>query len=417
MSTVTRGFTLAVLAGGLAAGCGGGGGGGTPGGGTPPATTYTISGAVSGAVTSGVTITLGGAHSGTTATGAGGTFSFTGLANGTYTVTPALAGYTFNPVSASVAVSGGDQLAIDFVASLPAGTWTTKADMPTARFGLACAVVGGNVYAIGGSNYAINTINGWLPTVEAYVPSTDTWAAKASMPTARTDLSAAAVNGVIYAAGGDNATVSGSSNGFNPLATVEAYTVSTNSWSARAPMLTARERFATAVVNGSVYAMGGLVVDNSVSPAWVKPTATVEAYDSAANTWTARASMPTARSNLRAAAVNGVIYAIGGDGASLGMLTVEAYDPATNSWTTKAPLPGGNPISSADAVNGLVYAIRDYGEADAYDPATNAWVVRPSMYESFYATSRATAVVSATLYTFGGRDSFGALSTVEAITP
>ena len=34
-----------------------------------------------------------------------------------------------------------------------------------------------------------------------------------------------------------------------------------------------------------------------------------------------------------------------------------------------------------------------------------------------YAWSRATAVVGATIYTMGGRDSFGALPDVEAITP
>jgi N-acetylneuraminic acid mutarotase len=290
--------------------------------------------------------------------------------------------------------------------------------MPTARSGLAAAVVDGNVYALGGSNYAINAANGWLPTVEAYLPATDSWVTRASMPTARTDLSAAAVNGVIYAAGGDNVTACGTCNGFNPLATVEAYTAATNAWSTKAPMLTARERFAAAAVNGLVYVLGGLVVDNGVSPVWVKPTATVEAYDPATNTWSARASMPTARSSLRAAVVNGVIYAIGGDGASAnGLLTVEAYSPATNTWSTRASLPAGNPISSADAVNGLIYAIRDYGEADVYDPATNAWVVRASMYRSFYASSRATAVVGATIYTMGGRDSFGALSDVEAITP
>ena len=416
MSKVNRGL-VAVVVGLVAAGCGGGGGGTPDPVVPPPATTYAISGAVSGAVAAGVSIALGGAQSATATSGSGGAFSFTGLANGSYTVTPTHIGHVFTPTSAPVVVAGGNQLAVNFVAATPAGTWMTKASMPTARSGLASAVVGGNIYAMGGSNYAINTTNGWLPTVEVYVPSTDTWTARASMPTPRTDLSAAAVNGVIFAAGGDNAVTCGSCNGFNPLATVEAYTVATSSWSARAPMLTARERFATSAVNGMVYAMGGLVADTSVTPVWVKPTATVEASDPVANTWTARAAMPTARSNLRAAAVNGLIYAIGGDGASLGLLTVEAYDPVANTWTTRASLPAGNPISSADAVNGLIYAIRDYGEADVYDPATNAWVVRSSMYQSFYAWSRATAVVGATIYTMGGRDSFGALPDVEAITP
>jgi N-acetylneuraminic acid mutarotase len=418
MTRVNRGL-VTVVVGLLAAGCGGSGGGGTPDPIVPPpGSTYTISGAVSGVVSSGVTLTLGGAQSTTTTAGAGGAYSFTGLANGSYTVTPSHAGHVFAPTSAPVVVAGGNQVAVNFVASSPAGTWMTKASMPTARSGLASAVVGGNIYAVGGLNYAINTTNGWLATVEAYNPANDGWVARAAMPTARFDLAAAAVNGIVYAAGGDNVATCSSCNGFKMLTTVEAYTVATNSWATKAPMLTARERFAAVEVSGKVYAVGGLVPDTSVNPVWVKPTATVEVYDPVANTWTAKASMPTARSSLRAAVVNGLIYAIGGDGVSAnGLLTVEAYNPATNAWATRASLPAGNPISSADAVNGLIYAIRDSGEVDVYDPAANTWVVRASMNKSFYATDRTTAVVGATIYTLGGRDSFGALSDVEAITP
>jgi hypothetical protein len=84
--------------------CGGGGGGGS----STPATpvTYSISGAVSGDITSGVTITLSGAASASTTTATGGTYSFAGLADGSYIATPSLTGYTFNPASASITVSG-----------------------------------------------------------------------------------------------------------------------------------------------------------------------------------------------------------------------------------------------------------------------------------------------------------------------
>ncbi|MCI4398646.1 MAG: metallophosphoesterase, partial [Acidobacteria bacterium] len=50
--------------------------------------TYSISGTVSGAATSGVTMTLSGAASKTTTTASDGTYTFSGLANGSYTVTP-----------------------------------------------------------------------------------------------------------------------------------------------------------------------------------------------------------------------------------------------------------------------------------------------------------------------------------------
>ncbi len=52
-----------------------------------------------------------------------------------------------------------------------------------------------------------------------------------------------------------------------------------------------------------------------------------------------KAPMPTARQSFASTAVNGIIYAIGGLNSN-GTLTVnEAYDPATNSWSTKASMP------------------------------------------------------------------------------
>lgn len=60
-----------------------------------------------GAGKGGVTITLSGAASGSLMTDSAGHYTFTGLANGTYTVTPSKSGCTFNPVSRMVTISGG----------------------------------------------------------------------------------------------------------------------------------------------------------------------------------------------------------------------------------------------------------------------------------------------------------------------
>jgi hypothetical protein len=78
-------------------------------------------------------------------------------------------------------------------------TWVRKADMPTARLMLACAAVGGKIYAIGGD---LNFVSSPLKIVEEYDPATDTWTRKADMPTARSGLAAAAVDDKIYVIGG-----------------------------------------------------------------------------------------------------------------------------------------------------------------------------------------------------------------------
>ena len=83
---------------------------------TPPPT-WSISGAVTGAVQAGVTITLSGAGSATTTTNASGNYTFSGRTDGNYTVTPSLTGYTFSPASMAANVSGAAITGKNFVAT------------------------------------------------------------------------------------------------------------------------------------------------------------------------------------------------------------------------------------------------------------------------------------------------------------
>jgi hypothetical protein len=90
---------------------------------TAPSISGTVTASGGGAL-AGVTLALTGTSTGSTTTGAQGTYSFTGLtANGSYTVTPSLAGYTFAPVSRSFANIAGAQTA-DFVGTPPPPTWS-----------------------------------------------------------------------------------------------------------------------------------------------------------------------------------------------------------------------------------------------------------------------------------------------------
>jgi hypothetical protein len=78
-----------------------------------PPSTHSISGTVSGDIAQGVVVSTDAAHSATT--DASGNYTISGLADGAYTVTPALTGYTFTPATASATLSGADVTGIDFV--------------------------------------------------------------------------------------------------------------------------------------------------------------------------------------------------------------------------------------------------------------------------------------------------------------
>jgi hypothetical protein len=94
---------------------------------TPAPVTYSISGTVTGpAQTLGtVVITLTNvstAATSTATTATDGTYSFTGLANGTYTLAPALTGYVFDPSTTVVVVNGSNMVQNFVSATTPGGT-------------------------------------------------------------------------------------------------------------------------------------------------------------------------------------------------------------------------------------------------------------------------------------------------------
>jgi hypothetical protein len=90
-----------------------------------PPPTFSISGVISPAAAgAGASVLLtGGLWRGATAD-ASGAFTFAGLGNGAYTITPSKSGYTFSPASKTVNVNGGDVTGVTFGASAtptPAG--------------------------------------------------------------------------------------------------------------------------------------------------------------------------------------------------------------------------------------------------------------------------------------------------------
>ena len=202
--------------------------------------------------------------------------------------------------------------------------WTRKANLPTPRSALATAVVNGKIYAIGG-NVIINLRPTVLSIVEEYDPATNTWTRKADMPAPRRSHTTAMVGGKIYVIGGYDDE--------NVLSTVEAYDPAVDTWVKKADMPMANMGFSVEVVNEKIYAIGGW----AGAPGRMKAQKTVFEYDPVADTWTKKARMPIARTYLTTAMVNGKIYAIGGLQdvrnhflVPVGFSTVEAYDPSRN---------------------------------------------------------------------------------------
>ncbi len=117
-------FAMMVLAVGMGSGCGNKGG---------SAASYSISGTVSGAVSQGVTMTLSegviSASPQTVKTDAKGNYIFKGVANGSYTLTPSLSGYTFTPANSQQTLQSAPITGVNFTAAQAVTTPNPPADL------------------------------------------------------------------------------------------------------------------------------------------------------------------------------------------------------------------------------------------------------------------------------------------------
>jgi hypothetical protein len=95
------------------------------------AQTFTLSGTISGSGGSGATVNLTGAKIASTIANTSGQYSFTGLTNGSYTVTPTKSGFTMTPTSQAVTISGANRTGVNFSSAVQTSTLATPPPTPT----------------------------------------------------------------------------------------------------------------------------------------------------------------------------------------------------------------------------------------------------------------------------------------------
>jgi len=272
--------------------------------------------------------------------------------------------------------------------------WKKLASIPEGIHHPGFAFVNNKLYSIGGFTIARPGGGGlpaWVPSnsVWIYDIATDKWSKGAPVPTPRGALSATAIGTKIYAIGGAK-NPSYSTPELRPsvpvenVATNEIYDVETNSWKAARPMLTARNHHGAAVIDNKIYVVGGRIgstfiigLSNNVS--------TNEVYDVAKDTWSSVLGMPTPRSGIGVAVLNGRMHVLGGEAYLNDLVgtyrTHEAYDPKTNSWERLPPMPTPRHGLAVGEVGGKMYAVSGSNVAggggphegvnvnEVYDPA------------------------------------------------
>ncbi len=184
-------------------------------------------------------------------------------------------------------------------------TWETKTPMPAPQSQLQANVVEGKIYLIGG--YPNGSLN------EVYDPATDSWTTKAPAPTTVADYVSAVLNDKIYIISGNDVSIS--SLGGHPITIsnlTQIYNPATDSWSLGAPIPMGVWNAAAGATTGAeapkaIYVMGGC---NATYP--LDAQVTNQVYFPENNSWGMAASMPTDRAWLSVAVVNDTLYTIGG---------------------------------------------------------------------------------------------------------
>lgn len=298
------------------------------------------------------------------------------------------------------------------------GSWRTAAPIPTKRTEVVAAALEGKIYVVGGfEKPSLGNVMSFAITrsVEMYDPATDRWASKAPLPVGLHHVGIGIVGGRLYVIGGYSK--SGLSV-WNPVATVYAYDSATDSWTERASMPTARGALSVTEHDGKLYALGGY--DRKAN------NAQVEVYDPLHNVWTTAAPMPTPCDHLAAATIAGKIYAIGGrlDGDySRNLAVTERYDPVNDRWTRVADLPTARSGITAAVIEGKIYvmggegAAGTFNENEAYDPTHNVWQRMAPMPTARHGLG--SAVVQGRIYVIsGGPTPGGSFSDLnEVFTP
>lgn len=302
--------------------------------------------------------------------------------------------------------------------------WKVKTPMPTARGGLGVAVVNGKIYAIGGLRN-----NTQVAVVEEYDPINDKWTTKAPMPTARSGFAIAVYQNKIYCIGG---TVGDSSNivsGFTGAN--EVYNPATNTWQTLSPMPTPRADLCASVVDGKIYLIGGKEYWGT-TPFYHELNVT-EVYDPATDSWATKPSMPVPVFGYASEVVDGKIYVIGGARQlrqGLGNITAialnQVYDTKNDTWSSRASLPVALSHAAACVTSGVtapkrIYVIGGFDQTN-YSNATHVYDFERDVWSSgaLMPTARAylgLTVVDDVIYAIGGFDGLNMLAANERYAP
>jgi hypothetical protein len=197
------------------------------------------------------------------------------------------------------------------------------------------------------------------------------WELGPSLSSRRSYVASVQVGPTIYVAGG----MVGETG--RPLATFQRLDTRKGSWETLSRLPAPTRAAAAAAVDGVVYVIGGTTPDGNTPGVW--------AWDG--DGWEERAPMPAARFNHEAVALGGRVYVLGGFERGEEHDEVYAYDPARDRWELVSHLPEPNHAFGAVAFRGEIWLVGGrrgeeiLDEVRIFEPDTRRWRSGPPLPE------------------------------------
>jgi len=256
-----------------------------------------------------------------------------------------------------------------------------------------------------------------------YDPLYDAWGYGTPLPAPRHHIALVNNNGYLYAIGGFARDQHG---GWRMAGDCWRTGGVDQSWSAMAPLPHPQAESVCASIAGFIHVAGGRSPAGSANAEWNDHIDTDQhwVYDASSNRWNPLAPMPTPRNSAAGAAVNGVLYVIGGRTVSDGnVANVEVYDPLSDRWERARPMPKAQAGLAASVINDKIYVFGGeyfdprpggvFSEAWEYDPYDDHWRAIAAMPRPRHGLG-AVAMDNA-IYVMGGAAQVGGNATSDTL--
>lgn len=265
---------------------------------------------------------------------------------------------------------------------LSQANWEPKANLPFQLQEIYCAALNGKIHTAGG--FLVDDGQVSVSTHHlAYDPRQDQWSEMGQLPAARHHLQMVAHGDQLYGFAGFE--MPSRDRMWVMHQQTWLYDSPSKNWILRKPAPEKHAETVAASMGERIHIVGGRTPSGSANAAYRDHQDTNHhlAYYPGSDSWEKAAPAPTARNSAAGAAIDGLLYVVGGRTVGGGNLpNLEIYDPQEDKWQTAAPMPEAQGGLAAAAVKGKLYAFGGeyfnngggvYPQTWCYDPKKDQW--------------------------------------------